>query len=924
MSGDRVGQYLVFMPGQRAPGSAMKFAREQDAASFLRELLRDAIARDHLRDLLRTLKPVDMMSEPALIAWLAPRLASGEFSVIRASTRSRPSVQQMPLVRVEKTKPKVKPPEKKTVTHWLEFRLQDKFQSPIIYADCRVQLSDGSEVSARTNEFGAFRLDGLAKADVYKLRFPDAEKKNQKKPKTITIKKVDAHFASGAEHLCLEYQTTGVVAAKLYLEVTSDNYPGGPIYKRLIGYNDKTDGDHLIWWDGQANCKSGDLKDGKFITPLLSPYKIRIYEEGGPSDDSTFNVLYHSIKLQQGPWSADELAPTDETEWVRYRLNELGYHAGLSNTEIDDCFKKAIVGYRHNHPELWQLDPDNYKAEVTADLKQALIGDAGRRPLFFEPGDKGKDPTDFKDETGLDAALKRLNSDGYLEPAALGDPQKTTEILVEAPRFDKRGGVKKGGRTAREDEFLKDKSVTERKRMNRPMLPIEAVVFLKGKGGDAIDCPKAVGAIRVNWRFEEPSEDLSKQFGFDEDAPSFTKLYLSKALKVAQAGKGENGNNCPIRFGGIRDVAAKNYYAPVVLGDAFVPHKVLQDKGQKLVHSQACIDQDKYPLRLGRAGFLFRPSLVAGDAYRIIAEIDFKGQDNQEKLEELHGVNADPKSRIQFSSGTLRIVRWMRTAMKINWPRRKEALGANKIAAEFLPAYLRLFTSKYSEAPITGILSQKDYVDVVTKHTPNRDPKKIRLTDDHLLGIDLPKQGDSRMRHYRNLLKTFAYDNFLRKVDVPLRRAISEVARKKCSPHTANGLVVVPYLLHPPVKVMCGDTVAFPNYIAESYSRGMPDSVVLYDQDDDSKSDYVIAHEIGHCLWLRHSKLEGEPNPKHHDQDDFNCIMSYFDLNPALHFCGKCNLRLRGWNVFELPQKMTDDAGWEKEAAASPATKAQQ
>jgi hypothetical protein len=184
----------------------MKFAREQDAASFLRELLRDAIARDHLRDLLRTLKPVDMMSEPALIAWLAPRLASGEFSVIRASTRSRPSVQQMPLVRVEKTKPKVKPPEKKTVTHWLEFRLQDKFQSPIIYADCRVQLSDGSEVSARTNEFGAFRLDGLAKADVYKLRFPDFVPvvNNEQRIATTAItvilwRKIDVNVARIAE-----------------------------------------------------------------------------------------------------------------------------------------------------------------------------------------------------------------------------------------------------------------------------------------------------------------------------------------------------------------------------------------------------------------------------------------------------------------------------------------------------------------------------------------------------------------------------------------------------------------------------------------------------------------------------------------------------------------------------------------------------
>jgi hypothetical protein len=58
----------------------------------------------------------------------------------------------------------------------------------------------------------------------------------------------------------------------------------------------------------------------------------------------------------------------------------------------------------------------------------------------------------------------------------------------------------------------------------------------------------------------------------------------------------------------------------------------------------------------------------------------------------------------------------------------------------------------------------------------------------------------------------------------------------------------------------------------------------------------VLAHEIGHHLFLVHAadgNAEG-PDSAAHDAADHHCTMSY--AQQAGHFCGLCNLRLRGWN----------------------------
>ena len=82
--------------------------------------------------------------------------------------------------------------------------------------------------------------------------------------------------------------------------------------------------------------------------------------------------------------------------------------------------------------------------------------------------------------------------------------------------------------------------------------------------------------------------------------------------------------------------------------------------------------------------------------------------------------------------------------------------------------------------------------------------------------------------------------------------------------------------------------------------------------------DTLMAHEIGHNLYLSHWEVPAGDfyrRPIDHDQNDHNCMMSYawnITSRPTLaangwlffgRFCGKCNLKLRGWDLTpaELP-----------------------
>jgi hypothetical protein len=702
-------------------------------------------------------------------------------------------------------------------------------------------------------------VGGVANCPIYN---PKIYRYEHLVPKQLHILKVDDHFAPGAETLDIKYQIEGLGAGEVTLEISSPHYGKNPIFKRPLQVEEKADGPHTIAWDGKANCAEGDLKDA-CVHPLYSPYTVRLSDGATHTDQATFKVLYHSVALRQGPWTADEAAPptSDEKAWTQFKLNELGYYGGPVGKDSDSYLDRAVIRYKANHKAMHQIDYAKYDASISTELKAALT--------------KGEN--------------KRIFFDGQ----ALTDPTQSSRLLVEALTYESK------------PEFGVNKTSKEKVRLNRPLLPLEVDIFLKSKADAKTWAPAGVGPVRVNWRFTDPDEDLSVQVASTPTEPSKTAAYLEKSLKLHDGRNGNKGDNCHKDFDGIRQSPNDDWFAPAFLGDAYVPYKVEKDNGQKVIFSKACVDSAKFAKRMGRAGFLFRPSYIAGDDYRIKAEIDFTGLANQAVLESFHGVTNEA-TRIGVESGTIRIWRAARVALQVTWPPRTNSHEWAEIAAEFNKAYLDVDVGGIVTKKMRDVMTESQYKKIVSENTSHK-KSDVKLLDDALVGVKLPKQGSMNAADYKDALKTFTSDEYWKKIVYVLREQLSANIRKDFP----TGFVVIEFLTHQPVtllKAPPGDkTVLDASYVTWSFSIGLPDSTIFADQRDPDKVYYVVSHEMGHNFWLKHWEHAGGSRPQDHDKVDHNCSMSYSSSSCAHahhrpgsytpHFCGKCNLKLRGWDI---------------------------
>ncbi|MEM7410733.1 MAG: LysM domain-containing protein [Myxococcota bacterium] len=810
------------------------------------------------------------------------------------------------------------------------------------YVGCRTLAADGVNFefdgteSPGTLEIpGLFQpQSGMAVDKTYTVRVKAIEPKP-----FLRITALHDHFASGAEDAGLHFSIGYLEGEQVTIRVTSDHYADGVIFEHELDDEQKRKGRAKAFaWQGETTCAAGDLQD-LCLSPLYSPYKLTIEAAGGLKDEREFKVLYGKLELSKGAWLADETTPPADTDdWDRWKLNELGYFGGPFTDDGAEtayqrgCRERAIKLYKCHDGEFLRRVVDDHGAQVEADPDGTA---------YFDFLDDAAGQFGGLLRTRLAADHNRR--DGSENLNALPAPGQDARFVVPLVYYAKGDDFQLAGEVRYDQDAA---------RVNDPFVPIKVKVYLRDHQDRDVHSPMGVGKARVGWRVVDPAEPgMNARYQEDvryraADAASrdTQRLAYMQAVQNHIQGAGytySDGTafvkNCPGTFGG------KDQLTDLFLSWKGFP---LVERNQ-IPCSEASVDSGNDKL-FGYTGANFVPSKIGGDSYQVIADLDFSGLPNEDDLKDWHGANAEGRDAGKVETGTFTIWRAQPWSKIVSWP----GVPAGQYQLQRVRTYFEQCYVKF-DVPgggaiedITDVISEQEYRTLVAGWSPeglqrrlkrrglsssdaNRvvgDAKpgktlgffdKFSLTKDAFFGRDVPAQKRLGGNEYKAALRSLFYDNsrgFVSKLSEPMAALLSRKLRAR----HPMGHIVVAFRPHEPVTVYKAPglirrgEVDTANYRASFLSMGLADGIVTYDLGDGDRRGFVLAHEFGHHHFLYHHEVSNDPEPpprvsetpEHHDGADHNCIMSYLsfaedttlgEFNPL--FCGKCNLRLRGWQV---------------------------
>lgn len=761
----------------------------------------------------------------------------------------------------------------------------------------------------------------------------------------LSITAVDDHFAPQAETLKITYDIKDLSDKTVVMQITSDTYTNNPIYERVLTNGEKSDGTgKTIEWNGETTC-DGDLK-GLFVNPLFSPYNVTLKSVSGAESFKEFKILYGNIILSRGPWDAGRpaasLTPdekTETTDWIRYKLNELGYWGGPSTnnesgTTLQSTYlKKAASFYARNNVKLYNRGKFNADAAIQG--KDNLFMDCLRNNestrVYFE------DP-----------------SGDVFTNAASG-----AKCFVPSLYYTNINDFYAGG----ESRSKKDHAL-----LNEPVIPVLAKVQILDKSNNSVDAPEAVGKVKLSWHLEDCAETdrvtryevhvshlADNRFATppavnDPDIHPYNVgnvpptddtqrlLYMDEIVNWIQtksysfSDKTPLVKNCPSICGGKTKLSA-----------LFLSYRpfTLDTKGKRPLSETSVLNEV-----LGKTGVYFCPSAIGGDSYQICVDYDFSNQKNKNALNTEYAFNAATNStKHAVKTGVFTIWRDAPFNTIIKWPGCSNIAEyeLDRIRQNYEQAYINMSVpTAANEIVISTIIKDPDYLTMIKKFkseslknifknksfasmsAADRKTESDRfvkdssaskaniaswkLSDKCVYGKPLPAQNNIPGANYQHALKALFYNDTSGFI-YSIIDDMATITGKKFREKIPYGHAIIAFYPHEPVQILT-DPVNQPGvvsnaaYVAGFVSMGQADGIVTYDLGDTDRRGYVITHEFGHHNFLYHHENAGDTNPRHHDLSDHNCMMSYpGGIAPAISsqsnplFCGKCNLRLRGWQI---------------------------
>ncbi len=708
---------------------------------------------------------------------------------------------------------------------------------------------------------------------------------------------VEDHFAPEKESIDINYKIKdpeGKYKAGR-IEIHGEKYPNNPVsIIPLKGDNFKPNTELTITWDGKCTCDSGPLKDGKYINPLYSPYKIigavstiEDFSSGvvKSRERKETNVLFHSLEVINGTHTPDGTAPDKATErekWVQHRLNELGYYGGPVDGDLtSNQAKYAINSFQHSHWKVGSSPKEvlTINGTLDDDTFRAIEAETEAREIF-ENDDWLKPDVESKLWTYDNFFFKPL--------ARYWANQRQNDV--------------------------------EKKFMPRPHIPLEVKIYLKGKGEEdkKVESPKAVGTVTVVWELEPIKRTVT---GLADPA----KSYVENALKYVKDGTKttakdtKTGNNCHKDVDGFReDDFFANHKNHFLIGTKLQPFNVREDTSKKIVYSRVYNGTD-YPDKQGRAGAYFMASHKGGDIHQIKVRLYFDLDDNAKELKKIYYDGDKPKDEVTGKTG--RLVVWRRTKVLAvisdhAWKAGK-APSWTDIRDEYRKAFVELedngspeITRRYKD-----VINNTTYTAIaIASGIPGPD---VRYGTTAIYGSAAPAQNPTEspsdyFDRVRDDWWTPTVRPYVEAIESRLNHKILELLRREgCEGYvvheTSDHIPFMAKKLNAAGTALTAEDAWDEPFTFSRNSYADTDGIVKMSLDMEYTTLFLYNHEMGHNKFLQHWRYTGGAINTDHDHNDNHCNMTYVQPGTSASawvttFCGKCLLRLAGWDVQALPQ----------------------
>jgi hypothetical protein len=723
-------------------------------------------------------------------------------------------------------------------------------------------------------------------------------------PAMLEILKVDPCFVPSEEKIEIVYQTFLLSKQKkLTVEISSPLYSNNPIFKKELDETALSDGEHTLRWEGKANCTAGSLV-GEYIHPLLSPYTVKLFVSTPHQDDATFKVLYHSLTLHFAPHTPDDTEPpkSKQNEWAQYHLDLLGYDAGPVDGTMRATFERAIGRFQRAHHEVGTEKRLEQTSLLDSDTIAAL--EAATAKPRWSPA--GAAPT-------ADAKL-------YLEDNFFNDP---SDLFATAgiPEF-----------------WSRQRRPWVEAQLDRPFVPLEVEVKLVSRfNQQGKAAPVAVGPVTVAWEAQDVPEVSVISAGTNPHGHAF----VENALKHGLSGTtpiNQNGDNAPTSLGGFRDssdaVNVRSWF-PDDADSRLQPYTVKgygTESRDGKTFQRALVDvyfhATDNPNRAGRAGLYLRHSLIAGDNVRVRAALSFDGLPNAAALTRDHAPHAQG---LVAQSGTWTI--WRRSRINAYCQQATSSRGKpiwSKVVSGWREAYIELENGGNPEKlfDYAAVVDAAKYKAAVMSLAPDHLPAGVTTASDltyrvgSLYGRPVPAQKSTQTAREYVKAAGKAMEEWVTPQKIPtVATAVLGLFHAEARKTMAEGHVVFDFRVCEPITGRdwdpdendgAGGFVETDDPFAKGYTHGaqgfsVRDGAFTLCVDNTSDPSGYVLHEGGHGRFLQHhkTKLRETPPvttsefPDHHDPAQDRCMMSY-SVGPEkwlYPFCGKCILRLRGWQV---------------------------